>query len=54
MARYLIAEAHDFVLTSARVGIADGGHTAASMHAAAWVRARSPDEDIRALSASAR
>ena len=44
LARYLIAEGHDFVLATARVGIADGGHTAASMHAAAFARACSPDD----------
>lgn len=44
LARYLIAEGQDFVLTAVRVGIADGGHTAASMHAAAFARACSPDD----------
>ena len=44
LARYLIAEGRDFVLTAISVGMADGGHTAASMHAAAFARACSPDD----------
>ena len=44
LARDLIARGQDFVLTAVRVGIADGGHTAASMHAAAFARACSPDD----------
>ena len=44
LARHLIAAGHDFVLTAVHVGIADGGHTAASMHAAAFARACSPDD----------
>ena len=44
LARHLIDAGQDFVLTSVRVGIADGGHAAASMHAAAYARACSPDD----------
>ena len=48
LARYLIVEGHDFVFTTARVGMADGGHTAASLHAQAVSRAHSPD-DLRVV-----
>jgi putative hemolysin len=44
IARYLIAEGHDFVFTTARIGMADGGHTAASLHAQAVARAQAPDD----------
>ena len=44
IARFLIAERLDFVFTTARVGIADGGHTAASMHEAAFARSAAPDD----------
>ena len=46
--RYLLAEGYDFVVASAAVGIADGGHTAASMHREASERAPSPD-DLRVV-----
>ena len=44
LARLLIAHGHDFLFTTARVGIADGGHAAASMHAVAFACAASPDD----------
>jgi putative hemolysin len=48
VARYLIAEGHDFLFTCARIGMADGGHTAASLHAQAIARAQAPD-DLRVV-----
>src|SRR4051812_2376191 len=48
IARFLIRERLDFVFTTAHVGIADGGHTAASMHHAAVARAVAPD-DLRVV-----
>jgi putative hemolysin len=48
LARYLIAEGHDFVFAAARIGIEDGGHAAASLHAAAAAGSCAP-EDLRVL-----
>ena len=44
IARFLIAERLDFVFTTVRIGIADGGHVAASIHQAAVARASAPDD----------
>jgi putative hemolysin len=44
VARYLIAHRLDFVFATVGVGMADGGHTAASMYHRAIAHARAPDD----------
>lgn len=46
LARYLIDNRHDYVVGTARVGMLDGGHAAASTHRLACTRFLSP-EDLR-------
>lgn len=48
LAGYLLERGHDYVLASACVGLADGGHAAASIYRRAAAAAQSPD-DLRAL-----
>jgi putative hemolysin len=44
LARYLIANRHDYVIGTARVGMLDGGHIAASTHRLACAKFLSPDD----------
>ena len=44
LARYLIRNRHDYVVATARVGMLDGGHIAASTHRLACARFFSPDD----------
>jgi putative hemolysin len=44
LARYLIENRHDYVVGTARVGMLDGGHIAASTHRLACARFLSPDD----------
>ncbi|APV50085.1 hypothetical protein BWI17_10545 [Betaproteobacteria bacterium GR16-43] len=46
LARYLIEQRLDFVIGSASISVADGGHAAASIYRAALARSESP-EDLR-------
>lgn len=48
LARYLLDSGHDYVLGSARILLADGGHGAASIHRSASAASPSPD-DLRVL-----
>lgn len=48
LARYLIDNGHDYVMGSASIGIADGGHTAASVYRMVSESHLSP-EDLRAF-----
>jgi putative hemolysin len=48
LGRYLIESGHDYVFGSASIGLADGGHDAASVFRSASSRHMSPD-DYRAL-----
>ena len=47
LARYLVDRGHDYVVGSASIPLADGGHAAASIYRAAKERQMSP-EDLRA------
>ena len=44
LARYLIANRYDYVVGTARVGMLDGGHIAASTHRLACAKFLSPDD----------
>jgi putative hemolysin len=44
LARYLIANRHDYVIGTARVGMLDGGHIAASTHRLACAKLLSPED----------
>jgi putative hemolysin len=46
LARFLVESRHDYVLASACVSLADGGHNAASIHRDGSLRSLSP-EDLR-------
>ena len=48
LARYLLERGHDYVLGCVTLGLADGGHAAASIYRDAASAAQSPD-DLRAL-----
>lgn len=48
LARYLLERGHDYVLGCVALGLADGGHAAASIYRQAASAAQSPD-DLRAL-----
>jgi putative hemolysin len=48
LAQYLLERRHDYVIASAAVSLADGGHAAASIYCRAVQAAPSPD-DLRAL-----